>query len=86
MQVTVYGPLRSAAGGKTVDVAPSGATVRDLLDAFVARHPSAETHLYDESGGVRPSVRVMVGARKAALDDAIPDGEPVKLFPAMRGG
>ncbi|CQR52178.1 MULTISPECIES: ubiquitin-like small modifier protein 1 [Haloferax] len=86
MQITVFGPLRSAAGGKTADVAPSGETVRDLLDAFVARYPNAETHLCDDEGDVRPSVRVMIGDRPVSLDDAVPDGETVKLFPAMRGG
>ncbi|KTG14720.1 ubiquitin-like small modifier protein 1 [Haloferax profundi] len=86
MKITVFGPLRSAAGEKTVDVSPSGETVRDLLTAFVDEYPTSSTHLLDDDDTIRPSVRVMVGERKAALDDPITDGEQVKLFPAMRGG
>ncbi|QOS13535.1 MoaD family protein (plasmid) [Haloferax gibbonsii] len=86
MEITVYGPLRSVTGEKTVEVSPSGETVNDLLTAFVDEHPKTATHLADDDGAIRPSVRVMVGEHKATLDDPIPDGEQVKLFPAMRGG
>ncbi|WP_042664223.1 ubiquitin-like small modifier protein 1 [Haloferax sp. ATB1] len=86
MEITVYGPLRSVTGEKMVEVYPSGETVRDLLTAFVDEHPKTATHLSDDDGTIRPSVRVMIGEHKATLDDPIPDGEQVKLFPAMRGG
>jgi molybdopterin synthase sulfur carrier subunit len=86
MKLTVYGPLRSATGEKTVELSLSGETVRDLLNAFVDEYPKTATHLSDDDGNIRPSVRVMIGEHKAELDDSIPKGEPVKLFPAMRGG
>lgn len=86
MRITVFGPLRSATGEKTVELSPAGETVRDLLDTFVNEHPKTSTHLSDDDGNIRPSVRVMVGEHKAKLDDPIPEGEQVKLFPAMRGG
>lgn len=86
MEVTVYGPLRSATGAKRVAVDPAGPTVGDVLDAVVAAHPRARTHLVDEEGTLRPSVRVTVDGERAALDDDCPPDADVAVFPAMRGG
>jgi molybdopterin converting factor small subunit len=42
MEVTVYGRLRAATGGKTVEIeVPSGATLREALDTFVTAYPRA---------------------------------------------
>lgn len=86
MELTVYGPLRSATGEKTVQVVAEGETVRDVLDAFVDAYPRAGTHLTDEDGALRPSVRVLVGQRRVDLDESVTDEESMRLFPAMRGG
>lgn len=86
MDVTVYGPLRSATGGKRVAVDPDGTTVRAVLDALVAAYPRAESHLTDGTGVLRPSVRVTVDGEAAALDDECPPDAAVAVFPAMRGG
>lgn len=86
MEVTVYGPLRSATGEKRVDIEPDGATVAALLDAFVTAYPHAESQLVDEDGDLRPSVRVTVDGERAALDTDCPPDAEVALFPAMRGG
>jgi len=53
MQVTVYGPLRGATGGKTVAVEADPETVGDALDAFLAAYPRAEQHLVDCEGDFR---------------------------------
>jgi molybdopterin converting factor small subunit len=86
MDVTVYGPLRSATGGKEVDLDPDGRTVRAVLDALVATYPSAETHILDDDGDVRPSVRVSVDGEKTPLEGECPADAAVSVFPAMRGG
>lgn len=86
MELTVYGPLRSATGEKRVSVDPEGGTVRAVVEAFVAAYPRAETHLVDDEGTLRPSVRVTVDGERAALDDDCPPDADVALFPAMRGG
>jgi molybdopterin converting factor small subunit len=86
MELTVYGPLRSATGAKTVQVDPEGETVRDVLAAFVESYPRAGTHLTDDEGALRPSVRVVVDERRVDLDESITDAESMQLFPAMRGG
>ena len=86
MELTVYGPLRSATGEKRVSVEPEGGTVRAVVEAFVAAYPRAEAHLVDPDGHLRPSVRVTVDGERAALDDDCPPDAEVALFPAMRGG
>lgn len=86
MELTVYGPLRAATGEKTVQVDPAGETVRDVLSAFVEAYPRAGTHLTDEAGTLRPSVRVVVGERRVDLDESVAEEESMQLFPAMRGG
>jgi molybdopterin converting factor small subunit len=86
MHVTVYGPLRSATGEKTVRVDAEGETVRDVLDAFVDAYLRAGTHPTDGEGTLRPSVRVLVGDRRVDLDESVTDAESMRLFPAMRGG
>lgn len=86
MEITVYGPLRAATGGKHAAVDPTDETVRGVLDALVAAHPRAESHLVDDAGDLRPSVRVTVDGERADPDDAVPADAAVAVFPAMRGG
>lgn len=88
MKVTVYGPLRSATGGKrvSIDVDPADRTVEAVVWAFVDAYPRAASHLVDEAGDLRPSVRVTVDGERATLDDDCPPDVEVALFPAMRGG
>ena len=88
MELIVYGPLRSATGGKrvSVDVDSAERTVDAVVRAFVDAYPRAESHLVDESGNLRPSVRVTVDGERAALDADCPPDADVALFPAMRGG
>lgn len=86
MNVTVYGPLRSATGGKTVEVDADPETVIDAIDAFVDEYPRAEQHLVDCDGGLRGSVRVTVNGDRAAADDPCPTAADLTIHPAMRGG
>jgi len=86
MQVTVFGPLRSATGQKTVEVNVDPRTVRDVLDAFVEEYPRVRSQLYTADNAIRPSVRVMIDSQKVELDDPCPARSTVALFPAMQGG
>lgn len=86
MELTVYGPLRSATGEKRVSVDPEGETVAAVIEAFVDAYPRAESHLVDPAGTLRASVRVTVDGERARLDDDCPPDADVALFPAMRGG
>lgn len=86
MKLTVYGPLRAATGEKTVQVDPDGETVRDVITAFVDAYPRAGSHLTDDSGSLRPSVRVVLGGQPVGLEESVRDEDSMQLFPAMRGG
>ncbi|MDT3435502.1 ubiquitin-like small modifier protein 1 [Haloarcula sp. 1CSR25-25] len=86
MEVTVYGPLRAATGSKTVEVTVDGDTVETVITAFVEAYPRAESQLIDETGDLRPSVRVMVDGDSADRDERVPPDAAIELFPAMRGG
>ncbi|MFB6108478.1 MAG: ubiquitin-like small modifier protein 1 [Haloplanus sp.] len=86
MDVTVFGPLRSATGEKDVTVAFEGGTVADAVAAFVAAYPRARSHLLDADGAVRPSVRVSVDGERRVLDAPCPGDAELSLMPAMRGG
>lgn len=86
MDVTVYGPLRSATGDKRLELAPAEQTVQGVLAALLDEHPRTESQLLDDDGALRPSVRVTVDGESAALDDECPPDADVAIFPAMRGG
>lgn len=86
MEVTVYGPLRSATGEKTVELGGDVATVGDALEAFVEAYPRARTHLYADDGALRASVRVAVDGERAEPDDPCPDDASLAVHPAVQGG
>lgn len=85
MEVTVYGPLRAATGGKTVTLENPGETVADAVAAFVDAYPRAEGHLYD-GDELRPSVRVTVDGERATLADPVSEDAELVLMPAVQGG
>lgn len=86
MDVTVYGQLRAATGSKTVHLDGDVETVGEALDRFLDAHPRARSHLLDDAGEVRPSVRVLVDGTAANLDSECPSDASLQLFPAMQGG
>ncbi|ELY44229.1 MoaD/ThiS family protein [Natronorubrum sulfidifaciens] len=85
MQVTVYGPLRSATGEKTVGLEFTGVTVSDALAEFTAVYPRATPYLYD-GDEVRSSVRVTVNGERAALEAPVSNDAELTLMPAVQGG
>ena len=86
MDVVVYGPLRSATGGKQVAVELDGDTVEDVLDAFVEAFPGTTNQLYADDGSLRPSVRVTFDGERVELSDPCPTDGELALFPAIQGG
>jgi hypothetical protein len=67
-----------------------GATVREVLDGYFVRHPSARSYVVDEQGALRPHVVVFVGEARAtdrvALTDAVPAGVELWVMQALSGG
>lgn len=67
-----------------------GATVRDALEAYFARHPRARGYVLDEQGAIRHHVVVFVAGeqikdRKAQTDRLDPSAE-VYVMQALSGG
>lgn len=86
MKLTVYGPLRSATGEKTVKVAFDGGTVADALRAFVEAYPRVSGQLFDDDGSIRGSVRVTCDGDRVAADDECPPDASLTVHPAVQGG
>lgn len=92
MNVNLYATLRQIAGKKTIELElPDGATVRQLLDAVVARHPEMRSDLLDECGKLFPHVHLFVNGRDApdlagALETRLAPDDKIDLFPATGGG
>jgi molybdopterin synthase sulfur carrier subunit len=91
MRVRVYATLRPIVGGREVelDLTP-GSTVRDVIDAMVARWPELEPLLLDD-GALSRRAHVFVDGRSARH---LPDGEKtviragqsIDVSPAVAGG
>ena len=86
MQVTVYGPLRSATGEKTVQVAFDGGTVSDALAAFVDAYPRARPQLYADDESLRPSVRLSIDDQRVDVETKCPPDAELTVVPAVQGG
>ncbi len=68
MRVDFYGIYRPIAGGKTIEFElERGATLRDLLEAVVARFPSLRIELLDREGQLYPWIPLYVNGRNPRL-------------------
>lgn len=86
MDITVYGPLRSATGQKHVQIGFNGETVRDGLNTFVKTYPRAKRHLFQDDGQLVASVRISVNGETAKPDDRCPLDASLAIHPAIQGG
>ncbi len=81
--------LRAAVGGEK-QVELEGGTIRELVAALVAKYPSLEQQLLNESGDLNRFVNVYVNGQDvrylAGLDTPVTDRDEVRLLPAMAGG
>jgi molybdopterin converting factor small subunit len=68
----------------------AGATVREIVDAYFARHPHARSYVLDEHGALRPHVVIFVGEARAtdrkSLSDPVPADAEVWIMQALSGG
>ena len=81
--------LRSAVGGQK-QVELEGGTVRELVDALVAKFPALRQQLVGESGDLNRFVNVYVNGQDVrylkGLDTPVGERDEVRLLPAMAGG
>ena len=80
MQVSLTGPLRSAAGG-AADVEISAGTIRELLVKLTEQYPDMNSHMEQ---GIAVSVDGTM--YRDDWDVEIPDGVEVVLLPGIQGG
>lgn len=88
---TVYIPsvLRSAVGGvKSLEL--EGDSIRGVVDALIAKHPSLGAQLLTEDGNLNRFVNVYVNGQDvrylSGLDTPVTSSDEVRLLPAMAGG
>jgi sulfur-carrier protein len=81
--------LRSAVGGQK-QVELEGGTVRELVDALVAKFPALRQQLLSEGGDLNRFVNVYVNGQDVrylnGLDTPVAERDEVRLLPAMAGG
>jgi sulfur-carrier protein len=81
--------LRSAVGGQK-QVELEGRTVRELVDALVAKFPALRQQLVAENGDLNRFVNVYVNGQDVrylnGLDTPVAERDEVRLLPAMAGG
>jgi sulfur-carrier protein len=89
--VTVRIPtqLRTLAGGAS-EIAVTGATVGEALQALETAHPGFGERLFDDGGSLRRFVNVFVAEEDIrfldGIDTKVGDGTIVSIVPAVAGG
>lgn len=87
--VRIPSALRGLTGGKA-DVDTTAATVRDAIADLDRRFPGIAARVLDGSGGVKPFIRIFVGAEDIAatggLDTPVGERDEVEIIPAIAGG
>ena len=79
VEIRYFAAAREATGiaGEHLQIAP-GATVADVRDQLVARHPAL--------GDVLPTLRFALDEAFAGADAAVADGAVLALIPPVGGG
>lgn len=87
--IRVPSALRTFTGGNA-DVDVTATTVRDALADLERRHPGIAARILDDTGAVKPFIRIFVGpddiGGMAGLDTPIGERDEVSIVPAIAGG
>jgi molybdopterin synthase sulfur carrier subunit len=83
--VTLRGPLRTLAGGRSAHPL-EGETVGTLLRALERSQPALTGWVLDERGLVRRHINVYVNGERGGRDTPVADGDRVDVLPAISGG
>jgi molybdopterin converting factor small subunit len=87
--VFIPGVLRANVGGvKSLEL--EGDSIRGVVDALVAKHPSLGSQLLTGDGDLNRFVNIYVNGQDvrylAGLDTPVAPADEVRLLPAMAGG
>jgi molybdopterin/thiamine biosynthesis adenylyltransferase/rhodanese-related sulfurtransferase/molybdopterin converting factor small subunit len=87
--VRIPTPLRPYAGGAS-EVAVTGATVGEALQALADQHDGLGQRIFTPEGRVRPYVNVFIGSEdinsKAGLETPLQPGDIIAIIPSVAGG
>ena len=87
--VVIPAVLRAHVGGGK-SLALDGDSIRGVVDALVAKHPSLGSQLRTEAGDLNRFGNVYVNGQDvrylAGLDTPVAPADEVRLLPAMAGG
>ena len=92
MKINFYATLRPIVGGKTVEVPlEPGSTIRQLIDAVIARYPALAPQMLDEQGELYPHIHVLVNGRdsaclEAGMETRLSPEDTLNIFPPVAGG
>jgi hypothetical protein len=68
----------------------TGTTLREVLEAYFARHPKVRSYVFDEQGALRRHVVLFVGDAQAhdrqGLSDAVAPEQTIYVMQALSGG
>ncbi len=92
MQVNFFATLRSAAGGKTVNVniaAPT--TARALLEVVTSEKPQLASEIWQAPGELKDFIHVFINGREArylpqGLETLLETRDTLDVFPPVGGG
>lgn len=88
IRVNIPTPMRQHTDNQAV-VETSGATIKDVLDDLVKKHPAVAARLF-ENGQVRRFVNIYLNDEDIRYLDgpasAVKDGDEVSIIPAVAGG
>jgi molybdopterin synthase sulfur carrier subunit len=89
VRVRIPTPLRPLTGGRS-QVAASGGTVAEVIDALAADAPALRAQLLSDDGRLRSFVNLYLNGEdvrtQAGLATALSDGDELTIVPAIAGG
>jgi len=92
MKVNFYATYRPIVGGKTVEFDLDQAlTLRQLVQAIIARFPAMRREMLDEKGELYSHVHIFVNGRDASylekgMETVIQAEDTLNIFPPVGGG
>jgi molybdopterin converting factor small subunit len=82
-------PLRVYAGGQS-EISVQGQNVGQALGSVVEKNPSLRSHLFNDTGELRPFVNLFLNEDNVkdlqGLETALEDGDRLMLIPSIAGG
>lgn len=92
MRVNFYATLRQLAGGKTVEVAVTGAlTARRALKEATRANSELDAEVWHPSGDLKEHIKVFINGRQSlfvpnGLDAQVGEDDTLDVFPPVGGG